>query len=153
MQYTSWSGDCNWILKDTACNTRLICFWQSDLGTTSFTYEERNELTAIQAPTVNLQYEFSATADNGQILSRTMNGEKVAYQYDTLKRLIAATATVNGATPSHVAHRELGVDFIQLHHLVVRDIGFGQQHVHVARHAPRHRQAIAASSWQFAIPN
>ena len=54
-------------------NGRLTGFWQKDLGTTNFTYNERNELTSIQAPGVAVQYEFSATADNGQILSRTMN--------------------------------------------------------------------------------
>ena len=79
-------------------NQRLTSFNQKDLGTTNFTYNERNELTAIQAPGTTVQYEFSATADNGQILSRTMNGEKVAYQYDTLKRLVAATATVGATT-------------------------------------------------------
>ena len=79
-------------------NQRLGSFYQKDLGTTNFTYNERNELTAIQAPGTTVQYEFSATADNGQILSRTMNGEKVAYQYDTLKRLISATATVGATT-------------------------------------------------------
>ena len=31
------------------------------------------------------------------------------------------------------------VDLVHLHHDVVGHLGFGQQHVHVARHAARHR--------------
>ena len=57
-----------------SANQRLASFWQKDLGTTNFTYNERNELTTIQAPGVTVQYEFSATAENGQILSRTGAG-------------------------------------------------------------------------------
>ena len=34
---------------------------------------------------------------------------------------------------------ELGVDVFQLEHFVIGHIGFGQQHVHVAGHAARHR--------------
>ncbi len=71
----------------------------------TFTYNERNELTqqksmlAYNAGTLaDIEYEHSATADNGQILSRKNNvtAEKVAYQYDALKRLTLATATHTG---------------------------------------------------------
>ena len=71
------------VSRSEPVNQRLTSFWQKDLGTTSYTYNERNELTAIQAPGTAVQYEFSATADNGQILSRTMNGEKVAVDRTT----------------------------------------------------------------------
>ena len=39
----------------------------------------------------------------------------------------------------HVALRELGVDVVHLDQLVIGDVGLGQQHVHVARHAAGHR--------------
>ena len=35
--------------------------------------------------------------------------------------------------------REFVVDVLQLEHLVIRHVGFGEQHVHVARHAARDR--------------
>ncbi len=38
----------------------------------------------------------------------------------------------------HVGFREIGVEFVHLHHDVVRDFGFGQKHVHVARQATRY---------------
>jgi hypothetical protein len=38
-----------------------------------------------------------------------------------------------------VGLRELAVDVLQLEHFVIRHVGFGQQHVHVARHAARDR--------------
>jgi hypothetical protein len=34
---------------------------------------------------------------------------------------------------------ELAVDVLHLEHLVVRHLGLGEQHVHVARHAAGHR--------------
>ena len=34
-----------------------------------------------------------------------------------------------------VGLRELGVDVLELEHLVIGHVGFGQQHVHVAGHA------------------
>ena len=70
--------------------------WALNLGTSTYTYNERFELTRQQTGSLaDIQYEYSATADNGQILSRTNNiaAEKVAYQYDSLKRLISASAT------------------------------------------------------------
>ena len=38
-------------------------------------------------------------------------------------------------TIGDVGLRELGVDVLELEHLVVGHVGFGQQHVHVAGHA------------------
>jgi hypothetical protein len=39
----------------------------------------------------------------------------------------------------HVGGREVVVELVHFHHDVVGHLGFGQQHVHVAGHAPRHR--------------
>ena len=38
-------------------------------------------------------------------------------------------------TKATSAWRELGIDVLELEHLVIRHVGFGEQHVHVAGHA------------------
>ena len=86
---------------DPGCGEQW-CIEQTYLGH-AFTFNERNELTRQQSGSVaDISYEYSATADNGQILSRTngISHEKVSYQYDALKRLVAASAvsTTNQAT-------------------------------------------------------
>jgi YD repeat-containing protein len=63
------------------------------------TYNSRLQLTGLTAngslfqPAINLTYNYSPTANNGQITSMTNNvsGETVTYQYDALKRLISAS--------------------------------------------------------------
>ena len=39
----------------------------------------------------------------------------------------------------HVGLRKIAVDFVHVEQLVVGDVGFGQQHVHVSGHASRDR--------------
>ena len=50
--------------------------------------------------------------------------------------LMTSLAPMTKATS---AARELGVDVLELEHLVIGHVGFGQQHVHVAGHAARDR--------------
>ncbi len=81
--------------------SRMTSTWTLNLGYSTYTYNERNELTRQQTGTLaDIQYEYSATSDNGQILSRTNNvsAEKVSYQYDALKRLVAASSPNWGST-------------------------------------------------------
>ena len=42
---------------------------------------------------------------------------------------------VGAEDDGHVGLAELAIDVFHLEHLVVRHLGLGQQHVHVARHA------------------
>jgi hypothetical protein len=46
---------------------------------------------------------------------------------------------VGAQDDGHIGLAELAVDVFHLEHLVVGHLGLGQQHVHVARHAPGHR--------------
>ena len=39
----------------------------------------------------------------------------------------------------HIRPLELGIDVVHVHQFVVRDVRLGEQHIHVPRHAPRHR--------------
>ena len=55
------------------------------------------------APTGGIQYNYSATQNNGQITQAVdaLSGETIAYQYDALKRLTSASsAPINGSTPT-----------------------------------------------------
>jgi len=47
---------------------------------------------------MNMTYNFSATQNNGRILSSAdgVTGENVSYTYDSLNRLIAAATTSSG---------------------------------------------------------
>ena len=36
---------------------------------------------------------------------------------------------------SHIGLRELRIDVFELENLIIRNIGFGEQHIHMARHA------------------
>ncbi|HVV70208.1 MAG TPA: RHS repeat-associated core domain-containing protein, partial [Verrucomicrobiae bacterium] len=60
------------------------------------TYNSRLQLTAItaQQPNMNLQYSYSPNQNNGQITQfrDTVSGEQVSYAYDSLNRLVSATA-------------------------------------------------------------
>ncbi len=59
-------------------------------------YNANVELTElVSGSNVHYKYNYSATQDNGQILSQTdvVSGEVTTYQYDTLQRLIKASAT------------------------------------------------------------
>ncbi len=55
------------------------------------------------SPAVGIQYNYSATQNNGQITQAvdTLSGETISYQYDLLKRLTSASSTPNsGASPA-----------------------------------------------------
>lgn len=62
-------------------------------------YQLTNQTVVKGATTLqNLTYTFSATQNNGQILSQTdaLSGETVEYEYDSLKRLISAETAGSG---------------------------------------------------------
>ncbi|MDQ6758986.1 MAG: hypothetical protein M3Z32_03840 [Acidobacteriota bacterium] len=56
------------------------------------------ELTQLTAGSVNIQYTYTAGANNGKIASQTdvMSGETLSYAYDALNRLISANSTFAG---------------------------------------------------------
>ncbi len=60
------------------------------------TYNSMNQMTRLTIPgSLDISYNFSATANDGKITGQTDNisGETVTYQYDSLKRLIAASGS------------------------------------------------------------
>ena len=62
----------------------------------SRTYNELGQMTRLTKGTlIDVEYRFSATANDGQILSQKnwLTGEDVIYHYDELERLIAASTT------------------------------------------------------------
>jgi RHS repeat-associated protein len=58
----------------------------------SRTYNNLVQLTNISGPSFGMTYVYSAAQNNGQI-TQTNSGEQVAYTYDSLNRLISATAS------------------------------------------------------------
>ena len=54
-------------------------------------------MTQLQSGSLNVQYAYSATQNNGKITSETdvVSGEQVTYTYDSLNRLASATSSVN----------------------------------------------------------
>ncbi|MGC1453046.1 MAG: RHS repeat-associated core domain-containing protein, partial [Candidatus Sulfotelmatobacter sp.] len=58
-------------------------------------YNSMLQLTSIASPQVNMTYTYSATQNNGLIVSSSdaVTGENVGYTYDSLNRLIAAATT------------------------------------------------------------
>ena len=61
------------------------------------TYNSIGQLTQLQSGSLNIQYDYSATQNNGKITSETdvVSGEQIAYTYDSLNRLASATSSVN----------------------------------------------------------
>src|SRR5207245_920762 len=53
----------------------------------------RLQLTSFNGSTITYP---AGTGNNGQILSETISGETVTYQYDALKRLVQASTTTWG---------------------------------------------------------
>ncbi len=53
-----------------------------------------------------------------------------------LERAAGLTTLAGADNDGHVGSRKLRIDLVHLHQLVVGHVGLGQQHVHVARHAP-----------------
>jgi len=65
------------------------------MGIESRSYNSMGQLTGIgYSGSLNMTYTYSATQNNGKIVSQTDNlgGEQVTYVYDSLKRLTSATA-------------------------------------------------------------
>ena len=50
---------------------------------------------------LNLQYNYSATQNNGKIVSQqdAVSGEQIVYTYDALNRLATAVTADNGSVP------------------------------------------------------
>jgi hypothetical protein len=67
------------------------------LGVTeSRTYNILGQMTRMtKGSLIDVEYRFSATANDGKILSQKnwLSGEDVTYQYDELERLISASTT------------------------------------------------------------
>ncbi len=65
------------------------------------TYNNLQQLTSLSASgfgnTVSLQYGYSATQNNGKIISQTdsVSGEQITYTYDALNRLASAVTSDN----------------------------------------------------------
>jgi len=59
------------------------------------TYNSIGQMKQLQSGSLNLQYNFSATNNNGKIASETdvVSGETVTYTYDSLNRLATATSS------------------------------------------------------------
>jgi YD repeat-containing protein len=61
-------------------------------------YNSLFQLTRITAPTdFDIQYAYSATQNNGKIISQTdtVSGEQITYTYDALNRLASAVTSDN----------------------------------------------------------
>lgn len=77
------------------------------------TYNANLQLTQLTSGTgVQRKYNYSATQNNGQIVSQQdlVSGETISYQYDSLKRLIQASATgdPSGAWSQNFAYDGFG---------------------------------------------
>jgi YD repeat-containing protein len=61
----------------------------------NYTHNSRGQLTQQVGRGANVEYRYSATANDGRLTSRKDNisGEEISYQYDELGRLIAAATT------------------------------------------------------------
>ena len=61
------------------------------------TYNSIGQMTQLTSGSLNVQYNYSATQNNGKITSETdvVSGEQIAYTYDSLNRLASATSSVN----------------------------------------------------------
>ncbi|MGC4052292.1 MAG: RHS repeat-associated core domain-containing protein [Paludibaculum sp.] len=80
----------------TAQITQMVVYKPDGTSDTeSFTYNALGQLTQASGRGSNIEYRYSATANDGRITSRKDNvsGEEVSYQYDQLGRLIAASTT------------------------------------------------------------
>jgi YD repeat-containing protein len=69
-------------------------------GTATRTYNNLLQVTSITGPGMNMTYNYSATQNNGQMVSSVdaVTGETITYQYDALKRLLSASGKNWGET-------------------------------------------------------
>jgi RHS repeat-associated protein len=60
------------------------------------TYNSIGQMTQLQSGSLNLQYAYSATQNNGKITAETdvVSGEQITYAYDSLNRLASATSSL-----------------------------------------------------------
>ncbi|QOY87512.1 RHS repeat-associated core domain-containing protein [Paludibaculum fermentans] len=84
-------------LRNAAAQITQMVVYKPDgtSDTESFTYNGLGQLTQASGRGSNIEYRYSATANDWRITSRKDNvsGEEVSYQYDQLGRLIAASTT------------------------------------------------------------
>ena len=67
------------------------------------TWNVNGQMTSVSQSASGIQYNYSATANNGRITGvvDSISGETISYQYDALKRLTSASSTPSvGSTPS-----------------------------------------------------
>jgi YD repeat-containing protein len=59
------------------------------------TYNSIGQMTQLQSGGLNIQYNYSATQNNGKITSQydAISGEHIVYTYDSLNRLASATGS------------------------------------------------------------
>ncbi|MGJ5817126.1 RHS repeat domain-containing protein [Paludibaculum fermentans] len=90
-------GDRVGVVRNAAAQITQMVVYKPDgtSDTESFTYNVLGQLTQASGRGSNIEYRYSATANDGRITSRKDNvsGEEVSYQYDQLGRLIAASTT------------------------------------------------------------
>ena len=93
-------------VKDQALNpitTATYDFAGHLLSVDNQTYAYNNlfQLTQVSGNGINMQYRYSATQNNGKIVSQydATSGEEVTYAYDSLQRLASAVTTDNASVP------------------------------------------------------
>ena len=123
----SWSGaPVNWVQNVTYdVGSRMTSMqlvdgylsssnWSASYAQQTMTYNASGQMTSINwssnynysylwTTAVGVQYNYSATQNNGQITQAvdTLSGETITYQYDQLKRLTSASSTPNsGSSPA-----------------------------------------------------
>jgi RHS repeat-associated protein len=81
---------------------QLTSGYTTGVNSESNTYNSMFQLTQLQvgSSALNIQYNYSATQNNGKISSQTdaLSGEQIAYTYDALNRLASAQTTQTGGT-------------------------------------------------------
>ncbi len=66
-------------------------------GTTNYTYDNLDRLTAKATPEGTLNYTYDAAGNVASMASSNVNGASVAYTYDSLNRL--STVSTIGSGP------------------------------------------------------
>jgi RHS repeat-associated protein len=91
--------------------------YPSSFATETMSYNVNGRLVSLNwgpsgnflSPAGGIQYNYSATQNNGQITQAvdTITGETISYQYDQLKRLTSASSTpISGFSPAPSAYTE-----------------------------------------------
>ena len=89
-------------------------FWLHEcVNSETHTYNSMFQLTQLNVGSaLNIQYNYSATQNNGKITSQSdvISGEQIAYTYDALNRLASAETT---ATQCHAVGTELYLRWVR----------------------------------------